>query len=149
MTLYHSNIRTRAITWYGAFKFFLHELRLLIFHQYLYHTCIFRPYWRCYFPNTQAIIYVVDSSDTDRLVTAKEEFHAILEVMCPQCMRASHLFQAVCDTFPGLIWLRFNICCHYLGRNKKRLKHFTHGLNDYSRWLQHCTTWFVDYFFNE
>ncbi|RCV30462.1 hypothetical protein SETIT_6G096900v2 [Setaria italica] len=38
-----------------------------------------RPYWRCYFPNTQAIIYVVDSSDTDRLVTAKEEFHAILE----------------------------------------------------------------------
>ncbi|XP_071724511.1 ADP-ribosylation factor 1-like [Rutidosis leptorrhynchoides] len=38
-----------------------------------------RPYWRCYFPNTQAIVYVVDSSDTDRLVTAKEEFHAILE----------------------------------------------------------------------
>ncbi|CAL5333488.1 unnamed protein product [Camellia sinensis] len=38
-----------------------------------------RPYWRCYFPNTQAIIYVVDSSDTDRLVTAKDEFHAILE----------------------------------------------------------------------
>lgn len=53
----------------------------LIFHQYLCHVCIFRPYWRCYFPNTQAIIYVVDSSDTDRLVTAKEEFHAILEVM--------------------------------------------------------------------
>ncbi|XP_076943607.1 ADP-ribosylation factor 1-like, partial [Bidens hawaiensis] len=39
----------------------------------------FRPYWRCYFPNTQAIIYVVDSSDTERLVIAKEEFHAILE----------------------------------------------------------------------
>ncbi|XP_065031463.1 ADP-ribosylation factor 1-like isoform X2 [Musa acuminata AAA Group] len=38
-----------------------------------------RPYWRCYFPNTQAVIYVVDSSDTDRLVTAKDEFHAILE----------------------------------------------------------------------
>ncbi|KAG4929707.1 hypothetical protein JHK82_046777 [Glycine max] len=38
-----------------------------------------RPYWRCYFPNTQAIIYVVDSSDVDRLVIAKEEFHAILE----------------------------------------------------------------------
>ncbi|XWS70915.1 hypothetical protein CRYUN_Cryun03dG0091500 [Craigia yunnanensis] len=27
----------------------------------------------------QAIIYVVDSSDTDRLVIAKEEFHALLE----------------------------------------------------------------------
>ncbi|XP_057967855.1 ADP-ribosylation factor 1 isoform X3 [Malania oleifera] len=38
-----------------------------------------RPYWRCYFPNTQAIIYVVDSSDTDRLIIAKDEFHAILE----------------------------------------------------------------------
>ncbi|TYI25700.1 hypothetical protein ES332_A05G068100v1 [Gossypium tomentosum] len=39
----------------------------------------FWPYWRCYFPNTQAIIYVVDSSDTDRIGIAKEEFHAILE----------------------------------------------------------------------
>ncbi|KAJ8434618.1 hypothetical protein Cgig2_033104 [Carnegiea gigantea] len=38
-----------------------------------------RPYWRCYFPNTQAIIYVVDSSDTDRLGIAKDEFHAILQ----------------------------------------------------------------------
>eukprot|EP00249_Psilotum_nudum_P010950 c22869_g2_i1 orf=1059-1607(-) len=38
-----------------------------------------RPYWRCYFPNTQAVIYVVDSSDTERLSIAKEEFHAILE----------------------------------------------------------------------
>ncbi|GAB4838201.1 Arf GTPase arf1 [Ancistrocladus abbreviatus] len=38
-----------------------------------------RPYWRCYFPNTQAIIYVVDSSDTDRLAISKDEFHAILE----------------------------------------------------------------------
>ena len=47
-------------------------------NQFLALCC--RPYWRCYFPNTQAIIYVVDSSDTDRLVIAKEEFHAILEV---------------------------------------------------------------------
>ncbi|GAQ78284.1 ADP-ribosylation factor [Klebsormidium nitens] len=38
-----------------------------------------RPYWRCYFPNTQAVIYVVDSSDTDRMSIAKEEFHAILQ----------------------------------------------------------------------
>ncbi|KAL9267685.1 ADP-ribosylation factor 3-like protein [Drosera capensis] len=37
-----------------------------------------RPYWRCYFPNTQAIIYVVDSSDTE-IGRAKDEFHAILE----------------------------------------------------------------------
>ena len=37
-----------------------------------------RPYWRCYYPNTQAIIYVVDSSDTDRIGTSAAEFHAIL-----------------------------------------------------------------------
>lgn len=38
-----------------------------------------RPYWRCYYPNTQAIIYVVDSSDTERISVSREEFHAILE----------------------------------------------------------------------
>ena len=38
-----------------------------------------RPYWRCYYPNTQAIIYVVDSSDTERISTSAGEFHAILE----------------------------------------------------------------------
>lgn len=39
-----------------------------------------RPYWRCYYPNTDAIIYVVDSADTDRLNIAKQELHAMLEV---------------------------------------------------------------------
>ncbi|WMV36497.1 hypothetical protein MTR67_029882 [Solanum verrucosum] len=48
-------------------------------HLFIHCLAISRPYWRCYFPNTQAIIYVVDSSDTDRLVVANEEFHAILE----------------------------------------------------------------------
>ncbi|GAX81634.1 hypothetical protein CEUSTIGMA_g9062.t1 [Chlamydomonas eustigma] len=38
-----------------------------------------RPYWRCYYPNTQAIIYVVDSSDTERIGISREEFHAILD----------------------------------------------------------------------
>lgn len=38
-----------------------------------------RPYWRCYFPNTQAIIYVVDSTDKDRMGTSRDEFHAILD----------------------------------------------------------------------
>ncbi|KAH7288329.1 hypothetical protein KP509_31G021900 [Ceratopteris richardii] len=31
------------------------------------------------FPNTQTVIYVVDSSDIERLSNAKDEFHAILE----------------------------------------------------------------------
>jgi|Transcript_1273 ADP-ribosylation factor-like protein 1 len=38
-----------------------------------------RPYWRCYYPNTQAVIYVVDSSDPERVGTSRQEFHAILE----------------------------------------------------------------------
>lgn len=37
-----------------------------------------RPYWRCYYPNTDAIIFVVDSSDIERIETAKAELHAML-----------------------------------------------------------------------
>ena len=38
-----------------------------------------RPYWRCYYPNTDAIIFVVDSTDTERLEIAKAELFAMLE----------------------------------------------------------------------
>lgn len=38
-----------------------------------------RPYWRCYYNQTQAIIYVVDSCDVDRLPTSREEFQALLD----------------------------------------------------------------------
>ncbi|CAO3596703.1 unnamed protein product [Absidia cylindrospora] len=38
-----------------------------------------RPYWRCYYSNTDAVIYVVDSVDKDRMHTSKEELHAMLE----------------------------------------------------------------------
>mmetsp|Transcript_18915 Transcript_18915/g.64091 ORF Transcript_18915/g.64091 Transcript_18915/m.64091 type:complete len:185 (-) Transcript_18915:196-750(-) len=38
-----------------------------------------RPYWRCYFPSTDAIIFVVDSCDTERLGIAKQELVAMLE----------------------------------------------------------------------
>ena len=38
-----------------------------------------RPYWRCYYPNTDAIIFVVDSVDSDRFVTAKSELMAMLQ----------------------------------------------------------------------
>lgn len=30
-----------------------------------------RPYWRCYYSNTDAIIYVVDSADKDRIGISK------------------------------------------------------------------------------
>ncbi|CAG8531883.1 4461_t:CDS:2 [Funneliformis caledonium] len=38
-----------------------------------------RPYWRCYYANTDAVIYVVDSVDRDRMSTSKEELHAMLD----------------------------------------------------------------------
>eukprot|EP01138_Halocafeteria_seosinensis_P016229 gb/GECG01016559.1/.p1 GENE.gb/GECG01016559.1/~~gb/GECG01016559.1/.p1 ORF type:complete len:184 (+),score=14.58 gb/GECG01016559.1/:1-552(+) len=38
-----------------------------------------RPYWRCYYPNTDAIIFVVDSADQERLETARQELHAMLQ----------------------------------------------------------------------
>ncbi|XP_022251877.1 ADP-ribosylation factor-like protein 1 isoform X2 [Limulus polyphemus] len=38
-----------------------------------------RPYWRCYFSNTDAIIYVVDSIDRDRIGISKEELVSMLK----------------------------------------------------------------------
>lgn len=37
-----------------------------------------RPLWRHYYPNTQGIVYVVDSTDRDRMTEAKEVLHDIL-----------------------------------------------------------------------
>ncbi|KAH9045643.1 small monomeric GTPase [Lactarius pseudohatsudake] len=37
-----------------------------------------KPYWRCYFPNTSAIIYVIDSSDHTRLQTSRSELLTML-----------------------------------------------------------------------
>ncbi|XP_042863809.1 ADP-ribosylation factor-like [Penaeus japonicus] len=38
-----------------------------------------RPLWRHYYQNTTAIIYVVDSSDQERIKEAREELEAVLE----------------------------------------------------------------------
>jgi len=38
-----------------------------------------RPYWRCYYANTDAVIYVVDSSDRDRIGISKEELLSMME----------------------------------------------------------------------
>lgn len=37
-----------------------------------------RPYWRCYYANTDAIIYVVDSCDHERIGTSGDELRAML-----------------------------------------------------------------------
>jgi ADP-ribosylation factor-like protein 1 len=39
-----------------------------------------RPYWRCYYANTSAVIYVVDSADPDRVATCKQELLSMLDV---------------------------------------------------------------------
>jgi ADP-ribosylation factor-like protein 1 len=38
-----------------------------------------RPYWRCYYANTNAIIYVVDSADRERMDLARKELMAMFE----------------------------------------------------------------------
>ncbi|KAF8538705.1 ADP-ribosylation factor family-domain-containing protein [Trichophaea hybrida] len=37
-----------------------------------------RPYWRCYYANTAAVVFVVDATDHSRLETAAEELSAML-----------------------------------------------------------------------
>merc|ERR1712110_310724 len=38
-----------------------------------------RPYWRCYYANTKAIIYVVDSADSQRIGISREELVSMME----------------------------------------------------------------------
>lgn len=52
----------------------------LVFSPVSVPTLLNRPYWRCYYSNTDAIIYVVDSSDRDRMGISKSELVAMLEV---------------------------------------------------------------------
>jgi len=47
-----------------------------------------RPFWRCYYPNTDAIVFVVDSTDVARLPTAKKALHGLL---AEEDLRGSHL----------------------------------------------------------
>ena len=35
-----------------------------------------RPYWRCYYADTAAVIFVVDSTDRDRMSTASKELQS-------------------------------------------------------------------------
>lgn len=38
-----------------------------------------RPYWRCYYPNTNALVFVIDSSDKERIDMAKQELFLIFQ----------------------------------------------------------------------
>lgn len=37
-----------------------------------------REYWANYFPNTDALVYVIDSADTKRVAEAGKELEALL-----------------------------------------------------------------------
>lgn len=37
-----------------------------------------RPYWRSYYANTAAVIFVIDSTDIDRLTVAADELRSML-----------------------------------------------------------------------
>ena len=60
-----------------------------------------RPYWRCYYSNTDAIIYVVDSADRDRLAISKSELVSMLEVSsyCAHVHMAGLMIMASHRTF--------------------------------------------------
>ena len=49
--------------------------------------CFLRPYWRCYYSNTDAIIYVVDSADKERMGISKDELFHMLRVILPLCVK--------------------------------------------------------------
>ena len=38
-----------------------------------------RPFWRCYFPKTNAIVFVIDSSDKERIDIAKQELFLLMQ----------------------------------------------------------------------
>lgn len=50
----------------------------MLFAQDLGGQTSIRPYWRCYYANTAAVIFVIDSTDIERLSTASEELAAML-----------------------------------------------------------------------
>lgn len=60
-----------------------------------------RPYWRCYYPNTDAIIFVVDSCDTERLSIAKQELIAMIQVC------AIHFNQIIIRRVVILIYIHY------------------------------------------
>ena len=39
-----------------------------------------KPFWRHYYENTQGLIFVIDSTDTNNFQKAKDEFYAIAQV---------------------------------------------------------------------
>ncbi|KAJ1496849.1 Arf GTPase arl1 [Coelomomyces lativittatus] len=60
-----------------------------------------RPYWRCYYLNTDAVIYVVDSCDQERMGVSKEELVSMLEE--EELKQAALLVMANKQDVPGAL----------------------------------------------
>jgi ADP-ribosylation factor-like protein 1 len=88
-TLQYKNIKVRSSFCRNVVSLFILYLTkfmcLLIFKMIKFQVwdlggqTSIRPYWRCYYPNTDAIIFVVDSADTERMPVARGELAAMLE----------------------------------------------------------------------
>lgn len=78
MLLYFAHFPLKTV----GFLFNFPLTSFLVSHplNFLFLSLICRPYWRCYYSNTDAVIYVVDSSDRDRMGISKSELVAMLEV---------------------------------------------------------------------
>lgn len=59
-----------------------------------------RPYWRNYFEQTDAVVWVVDSGDRLRIQDCKSELHALLteDVSAYNLLRYTHAESAVTDS---------------------------------------------------
>merc|ERR1712183_291824 len=71
-----------------------------------------RPLWRHYFQNTQGLIFVVDSNDTERIGEARDELARMLteKLMLHNMRNRDWYIQATCATngdglYEGLDWL--------------------------------------------
>ena len=84
-----------------------------------------RPYWRCYYANTDAIIYVVDSADRDRLAISKSELVSMLEVRKSQkCMSIILLCASL-----SVLWIvhftYVRMYVEYVVSQKASIQHFS------------------------
>lgn len=62
-----------------------------------------RPLWRYYFQNTQGLIYVVDSTDSNRIPEAKEELHHLVTFTCTNLHRNFFIIIYIfCNVYPML-----------------------------------------------
>lgn len=104
-----------------------------------------RPYWRCYYANTDAVIYVIDSQDRDRISTSKEELMQMLEE--EELKDAALLVFANKQDMEGA--MSVTEVSEYLGLTQLKMRTWTifkcsaktgEGLTEGLDWLVNCVT---------